>query len=154
MTSPRWLTDEEQLLWRKLLDARRYAVRALDDSLQQASGISSPEYSVLVLLSEDETQSMRLNELGQRLDWDRSRVSHQVKRMEKRGLLVKRACSSDRRGIEVAITEEGWEKVRTAAVDHVETVRQIFFDHMTKEQAVQLEKYLDQVLAVRDATAE
>lgn len=150
MDSPRWLNAEEQQFWRKLLHARRFAVRAIDDSLQESSGISSPEFSVLVLLSEHESKSIRLNELGQLLDWDRSRVSHQITRMEKRGLVTKQACDSDRRGIEVAITESGWEKVRAAAANHVETVRTLFFDHLQPSQQATLEEYLDQLLAVKE----
>ncbi|MDO4927667.1 MAG: MarR family winged helix-turn-helix transcriptional regulator [Corynebacterium sp.] len=152
MDSPRWLNEDEQRFWRKLLQSRQFAVRAMDEALQHASGISSPDFAILVNLSEDEDHCMRLNELGNLLGWDRSRVSHQVKRMERRGLLEKRACSSDKRGIEVALTELGWQKIQAAAPGHVETVRSIFFDQLEPGQLEALEKYLDSILEIRDTS--
>ncbi|WP_410131442.1 MarR family winged helix-turn-helix transcriptional regulator, partial [Klebsiella pneumoniae] len=69
--------------------------RTIDERLQAGSDISSPEFSVLVALSEAQDRTLRLRELCEELGWDRSRASHQVTRMNKRGLLTKKKCPGD-----------------------------------------------------------
>ena len=111
---PRWLNDDEQELWRLMLAASRKISRVIDDTLQAESDLSSSEFAVLVSLSEAENHSLRLRDLCAVLDWDRSRTSHQVTRMEKRGLVTKAKSPGDARGVLVCLTDEGMRRLEAA----------------------------------------
>lgn len=148
MTTPRWLNDEEQALWRLMLAASRKMDRCLDETLQAGNDLSTSEFSVLVSLSEGEGPGLRLRDLCNDLDWDRSRTSHQITRMEKRGLVSKEACEGDARGVIVVLTEEGSRRLERAAPDHVESVRRLIFDHLTGEQADVIKGFLEALAAV------
>lgn len=144
----RWLNDEEQSLWRLMLAAQRKVDRVIDATLQAGSELSTSEFSVLVSLSEAEGQCQRLRDLCADLDWDRSRTSHQITRMERRGLVVKRKSEGDARGVIVSITEEGMRRLVLSAPEHVESVRRVIFDHITDEHMAVLRDYLSGVMAV------
>lgn len=134
-SSPRWLNDEEQALWRLILGGIRHLERGMEDVLQSESGIGASEFSVLVVLSEAENRSLRLRDLCQVLEWDRSRASHQITRMERRGLVVKEKCPEDARGVFVTLTNDGLSRLEGAAPSHVESVRRMVFDHLTPEES-------------------
>lgn len=143
---PHWLDDEEQHLWRLMLAASTKISRTIDDRPQAGSGLSSPEFSVLVSLSEADGRVLRLRELCENLGWDRSRASHQVTRMEKRGLVTKEKCPGDARGVLATITDEGMSRLEAAAPDHVETVRRLVFDHLNEKRQAQLLEVLTEVV--------
>lgn len=142
---PRWLSDDEQHLWRTIIDVFRNVTTTIDDRLQDTAALSSPDFSVLVVLSEAENRTLRLRDLCGELGWDRSRTSHQVTRMEKRGLVAKQVSPGDARGILVSITDDGLTRLDSAAPDHVETVRRLIFDHLTDERFAALKGLLADV---------
>ncbi|MFV8380858.1 MarR family transcriptional regulator [Corynebacterium hindlerae] len=142
-----WLNDDEQKLWRLLLGGIRHLERGMEETLQQDSGLGASEFAVLVSLSEAEDQSLRLRDLCQSLEWDRSRASHQITRMERRGLVVKQKCEDDARGVLVVLTKEGMSRLEAAAPGHVESVRRLVFDHLTDEDAVVLERFFGNLVA-------
>ncbi|ALF58183.1 MarR family transcriptional regulator [Corynebacterium pseudotuberculosis] len=148
MTNPRWLNDEEQSLWRLMLAVNRKVSRGIDETLQLGSGLTSSEFAVLVNLSESPDHIIRLRDLCASLNWDRSRTSHQIIRMEKRGLVVKKRCPDDGRGVYVQLTREGEERLRSAAPGHVEVVRKLVFDPMGPGHVATLRDYLEKVVAV------
>lgn len=145
---PRWLSDEEQRLWRGLVDATLKVSREIDEELRTDFDLTSAEYAVLVQLSEAEDQCMRLRDLCAQLNWDRSRGSHQVTRMEKRGLVAKGTCPEDARGVTVALTAEGLKRLEDAVPNHVETVRRLVFESTTSADRAHVQKFIDEVLAV------
>ncbi|WP_286204470.1 MarR family winged helix-turn-helix transcriptional regulator [Corynebacterium afermentans] len=147
---PRWLDDEEQQLWRLILAGFTKISRTIDDRLQAGGDISSPEFSVLVALSEAQGRTLRLRELCEELGWDRSRASHQVTRMKKRGLLTKRKCPGDARGVLVILTDQGMSHLEEAVPDHVETVRRLIFDHLDADRADRISEFFTDVLAAED----
>lgn len=147
-TESRWLNDEEQSFWRLMLAATRKIDRVLDETLLASSDLSTSEFSVLVTLSESTDCTLRLRDLCTGLDWDRSRMSHQITRMEKRGLVTKRKSEGDARGVEVTLTDEGHQRLESAAPDHVESVRRVVFDHMTPEQFGPLKEFWQGVMDV------
>ncbi|NLA55556.1 MAG: winged helix-turn-helix transcriptional regulator [Corynebacterium humireducens] len=144
----RWLNDEEQALWRLILAGMRKIDRVMDETLLATSDLSSSEFAVLVSLSEADNQSLRLRDLCASLDWDRSRTSHQITRMERRGLVTKRKSEGDARGVVVSLTDEGMRRLEAAAPEHVESVRRVVFDHMTPEQHSHLKDFMQGVIAV------
>ena len=146
----RWLDDEEQELWRLLLGAVRKINRGMDETLKAGGEVSASEFAVLVALSEAPEQHLRLHELCTQLEWDRSRASHQVTRMEKRGLLYKDPDAVDARGINVCVTHVGIEHLRRAAPEHVESVRRMVFDHLQPEDVPALRRFFNGVLQAKN----
>lgn len=144
---PRWLSDDEQAFWRLLLAARTTLMRTVEDSLLASSGLSSPEYAVLVVLSEADDYCIRLRELRSQLGWDRSRISHQITRMARRGLVVKEKSPGDGRGVIVRLTDAGFERLERAVPDHVETVRHLVFDHLDPADIPAIRRFLEGVVA-------
>lgn len=146
-SSPRWLNDEEQALWRLILAGIRHLERGMEDVLQTESGIGASEFSVLVVLSEAKNRSLRLRDLCQQLEWDRSRASHQITRMERRGLVIKEKCPDDARGVFVTLTDDGMTRLESAAPGHVESVRRMVFDHLTPGEAEMLGVFFNKLIA-------
>ena len=146
----RWLDDEEQELWRLLLGAVRKIDRGMEETLKAGGEVSASEFAVLVALSEAPEQHLRLHELCTQLEWDRSRASHQVTRMEKRGLLYKEPDAVDARGINVCVTHVGIEHLRRAAPEHVESVRRMVFDHLQPEDVPALRRFFNGVLQAKN----
>lgn len=146
----RWLDDEEQELWRLLLGAVRKINRGMDETLKAGGEVSASEFAVLVALSEAPEQHLRLHELCTQLEWDRSRASHQVTRMEKRCLLYKEPDAVDARGINVCVTHVGIEHLRRAAPEHVESVRRMVFDHLQPEDVPALRRFFNGVLQAKN----
>lgn len=129
-----WLDERETGVWRGFLEASQQMVAAMDRQLVRDSQLSGAEFAVLVPLSEHADGVVRARDLGRSLGWDRSRLSHLLKRMEARGLLVRKNCSSDARGLDVEITVDGRNAIQHAAPGHLEFVRAHFFDQLTRAE--------------------
>ncbi|TLP55205.1 MarR family transcriptional regulator [Microbispora tritici] len=139
MDHHRWLTPHEQRAWRAHLAAHRLLFLQLDRELQ-GSGLSLNDYEILVNLSESPGRRMRMSELADATIQSRSRLSHQISRMEAAGLVTREECEDDRRGTFAVLTDQGWETIRRVAPDHVDSVRRHFIDLMTPEQVSELEQ--------------
>src|SRR5438045_889899 len=97
VADPRWLTAREQTAWRAYLDMNAKLTARLNREMQQQCGISIADYAVLVQLSEHADPRVRVLELARVLGWEKSRLSHQLTRMQQRGLIERSNCSEDRR---------------------------------------------------------
>lgn len=148
--NPAWLSPDEQRTWRAFIRVKALVQQSLNQQLLNDAGISDSEYGVLVLLSETDGHSLRIFELATALQWEKSRLSHLLKRMEKRGLLVRQRCDSDRRGQTITLTPEGLDLIRSAAPRHVTQVRTSFFDALTAEQTFELGEALEAIIAHHD----
>lgn len=133
-TSPRWLTEPEQRAWRALQQFGAPLAAALNRQLLADSALSSADYQVLVVLTETEGGVLRAGELGRETGWEKSRLSHHLKRMEARGLVRRDECLTDGRGLLVGITEAGRRAIDEAAPGHVAAVRDLVIDALTPEQ--------------------
>jgi DNA-binding MarR family transcriptional regulator len=133
-TTPRWLDAGERAAWRGFLDMQARLFAQLNRDLQDQSGISSADFAVLVELSEHPAGRMRVLELARALRWEKSRLSHQLTRMQQRGLIERSNCTDDRRGAWIVLTARGRDTVEEAAPAHVEAVRRYLFDVLTAEQ--------------------
>jgi DNA-binding MarR family transcriptional regulator len=142
-----WLTDGEQRAWRGLVQMTSRLDARLNRQLQQTSGLSLPDYDVLVLLTETPAGRLRMFELVEDLQWEQSRLSHQIARMQRRGLVDREECLTDRRGAFVVLTDAGRNAIETAAPGHVDTVRRLVFDGLSSDQVETLESFVTQVLA-------
>jgi DNA-binding MarR family transcriptional regulator len=130
----RWLTEDEQRLWRGWLAASMLLPERLNRDLQEQHGLTGTDYQVLVELSESPQRRMRMSTLAERTQLSRSRLSHQVDRMTKAGLVTRQECAQDGRGMFAVMTEQGWDTIVAAAPDHVESVRRHLVDQLTPEQ--------------------
>jgi len=127
------MTSRELGIWRSLLDTTAELRRILGAELQE-TGLSPADYQVLLALSEAQGKQLRSSELARVIDWERSRLSHQLGRMEARGLLRRDQCATDNRGAEVSMTKEGARVFRRATVPHVRAIEKHFADALTPEQ--------------------
>lgn len=132
-TEPRWLTEAENDAWRNL-SLMQLQLGALLSRELASDGLSYPDYLVLADLSDRSDNQARLHELGRKLGWEKSRVSHHINRMQKRGLVEKERCPTDQRGWNVTLTDEGRAAIARAAPAHVEAVRHHFIDLLTPNQ--------------------
>jgi len=122
------VSADEWETWRSFAAMRRKLDLALERQLQRDANISAADYGVLLALFEAPGRQLRGRELGERLSWEKSRVSHQVTRMERRGLVERRECQTDLRGSWVGLTNDGTRAVLGAMRDHAATLRRYFFD--------------------------
>jgi DNA-binding MarR family transcriptional regulator len=129
-----WLNEREERAWRALQFMQMRLEAALARELAAESGLSYPDYLVLVALTDRPEGRLRLFQLGEVLGWEKSRLSHHVARMAGRGLVKKERCDSDRRGSFVAVTAKGRTEIESAAPGHLRTVRALFIDRLTPGQ--------------------
>lgn len=148
----RWLDEDEERLWRAWVRLNAEMTLALQRGVQ-ADGLSMPDFGVLVHLTDDPSGRARVSDLAGLMQWERSRVSHQVARMERRGLVRRVGCPSDGRGAFVEVTDAGREAITRAAPGHVRTVRRLLFDVLCADERAGLGRTVERLLAVH-TTAE
>jgi DNA-binding MarR family transcriptional regulator len=129
-------TAEQLRIWRDFIETAEALRYELTSRLQSESSLSSGDYAVLLALSEAREQRMRSSELAAHIGWDRSRLSHHLGRMEKRGLICREVCATDNRGAEIVLTPTGAEAFRRATVPHLRAIRELFVDSLTSDQLV------------------
>jgi DNA-binding MarR family transcriptional regulator len=127
-----WLSNEQQEIWRDYLAMSSGLQTAMHRQLQQDCELSLSDYDVLVALSE--RGPLRINELGEALGWEQSRLSHQLRRMRGRGLVARQGSDDDRRGATVDLTDGGRAALEMAAPGHAELVRGAMFDGIPEAQ--------------------
>jgi DNA-binding MarR family transcriptional regulator len=154
MEQVQWLNEREERAWRTLQAMQLRLEGELARQLAADSGLSYPDYLVLVVLTGRPDGRIRLFELALALGWEKSRVSHHIARMSGRGLVKKQRCGSDRRGAYVLVTRRGRKEIETAAPGHVATVRRLFVDRLTPEQLDALGDAAEAVLTSFDVPAD
>jgi DNA-binding MarR family transcriptional regulator len=140
-----WLTEEQQQIWRDYLTMVNRLQTAMHRQLQQDCELSISDYDVLVALSERGPQ--RINELGEIVAWEQSRLSHQLRRMRSRGLVERHGSDDDRRGATVELTDSGRAALDAAAPGHAELVRSVVFDGLSAVQLWAFGSVIESVLA-------
>lgn len=130
----RWLSKEQQRLWRGWLAASMLLPDRINRDLQEQHGLTGTDYQILVELSENPERRVRMSKLAESTLLSRSRLSHQIDRMTKAGLVTREVCEQDGRGTFAALTDHGWDTIVAAAPDHVESVRRRLVDRLTPEQ--------------------
>jgi DNA-binding MarR family transcriptional regulator len=134
-----WLSEDEQGAWRTYLRMASLLPAALNRQLQQDCGLTLPEYEVLVQLSEAPEHRLRPFQICDALNWEQSRLSHQLTRMERRELVTRHGCAADGRGAFIALTPAGSAAISEAAPRHVATVRRLIFDRLSETQRAAFE---------------
>lgn len=147
MGEVRWLTDEEQGVWRAYLDVMRLVMDRMQRQLVEESDMTSGEYEVLVQLSEVPDRKLRMSELADRIVNSRSRLTHTIGRMEARGLVKREPCVEDGRGVLCTLTDAGFERLVEAAPGHVGAVRGALFDPLGEDDVRALGAAMEKVRA-------
>src|SRR6201996_1188011 len=135
-----WLSGDEQRAWRTYLRMSSLLPAALNRQLQQDCGLSLPEYEVLVQLSEAPQRRLRPFQICEALNWEQSRLSHKLTRMERRSLGMRQECEADVCGAFNELSSAGAEPIRAAAPRHVAAVRRLIFDRLSDEQRASFEE--------------
>ena len=151
MPDPMWLTLDEQRDWRTVLTMCISLLDGLDDDLI-ADGLSLADYEVLVHLSVDGGQRLRMSELAERVLISKSRLTYRIDRLEGAGLLRREKCETDRRGSWAVLTPEGWDRLRAVAPHHVVSVRRRLVDTMTSAEFEEFGRLAAKVLAASGAS--
>ncbi|MDN4613804.1 MarR family winged helix-turn-helix transcriptional regulator [Leifsonia sp. F6_8S_P_1B] len=132
---PRRAPTREQLrIWRDYIETAEVLRTRLGSRLQSESELSAGDYQVLLALTEAEDRTLRSSELADLIGWERSRLSHHLGRMERRGLISRQACADDVHGIDVIATDAGSAAFRAGSVPHLRAVRELFLDALTPAQ--------------------
>ncbi|MFI6253587.1 MarR family winged helix-turn-helix transcriptional regulator [Streptomyces sp. NPDC051016] len=146
----RWLTAEEQHAWRSFVRMHERLMGRLSRLLQAESNVSPADFAVLVELTDVPDGRRRFLDLARALEWEKSRMSHHIARMVKRGLVVRDECPEDGRGAFVVITDEGRAMIEAAAPRHVEAVRELFLDNVTPSELRLLARISERVVEKLD----
>jgi len=150
MGNATWLDDHEQRVWRGFLRANAWIYDELENDLRAQAGLTLIEYGILVHLSEAPKQRMRMRRLADSVIVSKSRLSHQIARLEQDGYVHRTHCDDDRRGLWAVLTEEGQAALRKAAPGHAEKVRSLLFGRLSKAQITQLGAILDALETAED----
>ncbi|HEV2087625.1 MAG TPA: MarR family transcriptional regulator [Cryptosporangiaceae bacterium] len=145
MSEPRWLDPTEMRAWRGVIAMNRLLFEQLGRDLAAESGLSMADYEVLVQLSEAPERRLRMTELAHYSLSSKSRLSHQIARMEEVGWVRREACPSDRRGAFAVLTDAGFATLAAAAPGHLASVRRHLFDRLTADDVGRLADILGKV---------
>ena len=147
---PRWLDTDERQTWLSLLSVLVRLPGALDAELQCDVGLSHFEYQVMAGLSERPGRTMRISELAALTEGSLPRMSQVISRLEKRGCVRREPDPTDGRYTLAILTDEGMTQVTEAAPGHVEEVRRLVFDPLTRNQARQLGEITRRIMRAID----
>ncbi|MFD2415108.1 MarR family winged helix-turn-helix transcriptional regulator [Amycolatopsis pigmentata] len=146
MAETRTLEPGEWEFWDTWMRAQRLLTRELDRGLQRECGISKAEFSVLVTLWQAPGHQMRVAELNESLDWEKSRVSHQLTRMENRGFVARTQSGAAGRRTAIGLTANGRDAAENAIIEHAGNIRRYFLDSLTPQQASVIRTWSEQTI--------
>jgi DNA-binding MarR family transcriptional regulator len=127
------LTPDQQRAWLAYMRVQLRLTYEMNRELQADSDLSLSDYDVLNALRYAPGGRMRITGLAARIGWERSRLSHHARRLEKRALVECRLAPADRRATEITLSDQGWDAVTHASSGHIDLVRRLFFDGLPDE---------------------
>ncbi|MCW6003603.1 MarR family transcriptional regulator [Micromonospora sp. CPCC 205371] len=150
---PHWLTPAEQHAWRSFVRLHQKLFATLVRDLQAHAKLSGADFEILVALTDVPEGRQRFQDLAKAIDWEQSRLSHQIARMAKRGLVAREECAEDGRGAFVVITAAGRKTIEAAAPHHVATVRRLVIDPLGPDDLATLGRISGRILENLDNAA-
>ena len=127
-------TKQELATWRAFIETTEQLNSVLAARLQAESNLSPSDYAVLLALHDVDGHRLRSSALAAHIGWQRSRLSHHLGRMERRGLIERQEIATDSRGAEIVLTTAGLEAFRRSTRPHLQTIRELFVDALTPDQ--------------------
>jgi len=149
-----WLSAQEEHLWRGWTRLNAELTARLQRAMQADAQLSGSDYEVLVHLTDSPEGRVRVSDLASLLQWERSRVSHHLTRMERRGLVERSECVEDGRGAFIGVSKAGRAAIERAAPAHVAAVRRLVIDALDAEDVAALSTVFDRMLARLDEVAD
>lgn len=140
-----WLTETQQRTWLNYMGVYHRLEYEMNRQLQADFGVSLADYTVMNALSMEPNRRLQSSRLATRIGWERSRLSHQLRRMENRRLVERVASESDGRATDAKLTAQGWRLLQRAAPEHVAWVRSLFFSDLDDASADKLADLLGEV---------
>lgn len=144
--TPHWLTPDEQHAWRSFVRLHQKLSAVLSRDLQAHAKLSGADFEILVALTDAPDNRHRFQDLAKAIDWEQSRLSHQIARMLKRGLVAREECADDGRGAFVSLTPAGRDAIQAAAPHHVGTVRRLVIDALGPDDLATLGRISTHIL--------
>jgi DNA-binding MarR family transcriptional regulator len=141
------ITPTQTAAWESYQRMRVLLTGRINRELARKTGLSEADYEILTALTQTEAESVRAMALRCGLAWEKSRLSHQLRRMEERGLVVREDCVEDNRGSVVRVTDAGRKLAAEARVHYEQAVQQYVFDVLTAEQLEALGSIAETVLS-------
>jgi len=148
-----WLSPREQRSWRAFIRLNQKLTARLGSELQSNAKLSGPDFAILVALTDEPAGRLRFQELAKAIEFEQSRLSHQIGRMIKRGLVAREECAEDGRGAFVTVTAQGRETIEAAAPKHVAAVRRLVLDAVSPEEFATLGDLAERIIKHLDETA-
>jgi len=142
----KWLNEAEMQAWLNFLGASALLDRRRDQQLKHDAGLSHTQYDVLAKLSAEPAGEMHMHELAAAIYTSKSGLTYQISQLERAGLVERRPCDHDVRGVHAAITEPGRRKLKDAAPGHVALVRELLIGALTPRELHALSQALGKVL--------
>jgi DNA-binding MarR family transcriptional regulator len=139
------LTEAEQRSWRAYVVGSERLRQRLNTELQDTHNLPLADYEVLVRLSEQDGYRMRMTQLADDVAQSKSRLSHQISRLEQAGLVRRTHCPNDARGVFAELTDNGLQQLRQAAPTHVDGVRDHLIDLISPEERAVLATVFERV---------
>ena len=143
----RELSNRQAAAWSSYQRMRVRLTGRLNRELARETGLSEADFEILIALSELPDESVRALALRCGLEWEKSRLSHQLRRMEQRGLVTREHCTEDNRGSVIRVTAAGRKLAEEARQAHEQAVRRYVCDALTPEQMDALGTIAETVLA-------
>ena len=128
------LTAKQFSAWRSFHKLRAQLIPYMTKKIYKNTGLSPAEFILLVSLLESRSGSLHSSQIAESLDWEKSRISHQAKRMEERGLVTRFTCASDARSCVIEITPSGRSYMKQALPIQYKDVKHCFADLLTQAQ--------------------
>lgn len=142
-----WLTSKQQRAWVAYMRVQLRMNYEMNRQLQADAGLSLADYDVLVALSASAEGRLRVGDLAAQIGWERSRLSHQLRRMEGRGLAERQSNPDDGRATDAVLTKAGRRAIVKAAPAHVALVRRLFFDALPDDLLAPFSAALEHIQA-------
>lgn len=133
-------TSEQLAVWRRYIETAEILTGRVQAKLHEDSQLSGGDYKVLLALSEADKTSMRSSELAAHIEWERSRLSGHLGRMEARGLVRREPCAEDARGTLVVLTDVGARAFRASTVPHLQAVKTFFIDAYSDDELARIDE--------------
>jgi DNA-binding MarR family transcriptional regulator len=145
-TEPQWLDAQEDRAWRAFTHSHHQLTVCLNRLLLQDSGLTGADYEVLAFLAGLPEGSMPAQEMGTLLRWEKSRLSHQVRRLQEQGLVARELNPADRRSALIVLLPAGRRAIEDAAPEHVRNVRRLMIDLFTPAELETLAGLSERIL--------
>ena len=132
--------------WRGFLFANQKVVRALDAEMRARHDLSITWFDLLSRLRQAPDQRLRMHQLERASLFTRSGITALADRLERAGFVRRERSTEDRRGVYLAITQAGKDKIDEVWPDHQQDIQEHFGRYLDPDSAAALAKLTDKIL--------